>query len=138
MMELTEWIETIFFARHETFPPRYGWLKKGYDAVVEHGSDVFDSANAIEYLGVGKNMVRAVRFWAMAYKILEPVGDKKTLRIGGQMQVTDLGNQLFNDQTGWDPYLEDIGSLWLLHWQLCMPPILATAWPLILNLSLSG
>lgn len=138
MIELSDWIENIFFARHETFAPRYGWLKKGYDAVSQHGADVFDSTNAIEYLGVGKNMVRAIRFWCMAYKILEPVSEKKPLRVGGQMKITEFAEQLLNDENGWDPFLEDIASHWLLHWKLFMPPIITTAWPLAMNISLLG
>lgn len=138
MIELSDWIENIFFARHETFAPRYGWLKKGYDAVDLHGDNVFDSPKAIEHLGVGKNMVRAIRFWCMAYHVLEPVSIKKPLRVGGRMQTTEFGRNLFDDEKGWDPFLEDIASLWLLHWQLFMPPVIATAWPIAMNLSLLG
>ncbi|QTA89668.1 DUF4007 family protein [Desulfonema magnum] len=71
MTEFTELPNNGFFARHETFCPRYGWLKKGFDGVRE--SDIFDSPDAIEKLGVGKNMVRAIRFWCVAFKIIEPV-----------------------------------------------------------------
>jgi hypothetical protein len=138
MIELSDWIENIFFARHETFAPRYGWLKKGYDAVILHGANVFDSPKAIEYLGVGKNMVRAMRFWCMAYHVIEPVIVKKPFRVGGQMQPSAFGQSLFDDEKGWDPFLEDIASLWLLHWQLFMPPVIATAWPIAMNLSLLG
>lgn len=138
MIELADWIENIFFARHETFAPRYGWLKKGYDNVLQHGTDVFDSPKAIEHLGVGKNMVRAMRFWCMAYHVLEPVNVKKPLRVGGKMQPTSFGRHLFDDENGWDPFLEDIASLWLLHWKLFMPPVIATAWPIAMNLSLLG
>lgn len=49
-----------FFARHETFCPRYGWLKKGFDRIngyngFEKESSIFDADDAIEKLGVGKN-----------------------------------------------------------------------------------
>lgn len=138
MIDAPSWIENTFFARHETFAPRYGWLKKGFDAVLSHGSDVFDSPHAIEHLGVGKNMVRAIRFWCMAYKILEPATPTKPIRLGGKMKVTEFGVSLFDDSNGWDPFLEDDASLWLLHWQLFMPPIIATSWPFIMNNSLLG
>ncbi len=36
MNEITDWLQNVFFARHETFCPRYGWLKKGFDAVHDH------------------------------------------------------------------------------------------------------
>ena len=31
--------------------------------------------------------------------------------------IDDIGNALFGP-TGWDPYLENPGTLWLLHWHL--------------------
>jgi hypothetical protein len=40
---------------------------------------------------------------------------------------TAFGERLLGTD-GWDPYLEDLGSLWLLHEQLLMSPSLATAW----------
>lgn len=131
-----------FFARHETFCPRYGWLKKGYDRVagdndLEADSLIFDDEYAIEKLGVGKNMVRSIRFWCMAFKIIEPLEQKNPPRISGPMQPTDLGTDLFA-QDGWDPYLEDPASLWLLHWNLFAEPVLATAWSLTLNLTSLG
>ena len=137
MTELSEWFENIFFARHETFCPRYGWLKKGFDAVL-NDSKIFDQPDAIEHLGVGKNMVRAIRFWCMAFKVIEPIIKKTPLQIGGEMKVTDFGKQLFGDEMGWDPFAEDIATLWLLHWQLYMPPVIASAWPLAINTTLLG
>ena len=56
--------------RHETFTPRYGWLKKGYDAASRE-PDIFRAADAIEQLGVGKNMVRSIKFWCQAFKVLQ-------------------------------------------------------------------
>lgn len=135
MTEFAEWFENIFFARHETFCPRYSWLKKGFDAA-SVDSNIFDRPDAIEYLGVGKNMVRAIRFWCMAFKIIKPIIVKTPLQIGGEMKVTDFGKQLFDDDIGWDPFTEDIATLWLLHWQLYMPPVIASAWSLAINTTL--
>jgi hypothetical protein len=42
------------FARHETFHPRFGWLKKGYDLALED-AQVFLRDDAPVRLGVGKN-----------------------------------------------------------------------------------
>ena len=106
------------FARHETFHPRHGWLKKGFDAAREDPG-VFLRADASVILGVGKNMVRAIRYWCHAFKVLDasPQGSLPTA----------FGEQLLGE-TGWDPYLEDVGSLWLLHERLLSEPSLATAW----------
>ncbi|MCT7964099.1 DUF4007 family protein [Laspinema sp. D1] len=48
------------FARHETFHPRFGWLKKGFDKAKEDPG-VFLAEDAPVRLGVGKNMVRSIR-----------------------------------------------------------------------------
>jgi len=48
------------FARHETFHPWFGWLKKGFDAATQD-PEVFLREDAPVRLGVGKNMVNAIR-----------------------------------------------------------------------------
>jgi len=109
--------------RHETFTPRYGWLKKGYEASKEE-FDVFKAKDAIERLGVGKNMVSSIKFWTQAFKLIEPVN--------GKMGPTQLGEAML-DEEGWDPYLEDVASLWLLHWHLFIPKLDAVNWSLAFN-----
>ena len=61
------------FAGHETFPLRYGWLKKAFDAVqkTEGNQNKFVfGEEAIAQFGVGKNMVSAMRYWALATSII--------------------------------------------------------------------
>ncbi len=126
-------LEGGYFARHETFCPRYGWLKKGFDAVLKDPK-VFESSDAIERLGVGINMVHSMKFWCVAFHVIEPEKSPRKHYLSGPMKPTELGTKLLSDE-GWDPFLEDPASLWLLHWQLFGPPIIATAWSLITNLS---
>jgi hypothetical protein len=45
----------------------------------------------------------------------------------GGYQVTLLGRKLFADN-GWDPYLEDAATLWLLHWFLASERARASTW----------
>lgn len=118
------------FARHETFHPRYGWLKKGFDAAKEDKA-VFLREDATTTLGVGKNMVRAIRYWCVAYKVLFEERDEDNPRLHNVVP-TEFGEQLLADG-GWDPYLENPGSLWLLHWQLLRAPCKAPAWWAIFN-----
>ncbi len=63
---------TPMFANHQTFHPRFGWIKKGYDAAVSD-PDVFNQADAPVVLGVGKNMVEAIRLWATAVHVIARV-----------------------------------------------------------------
>lgn len=112
------------FARHETFHPRYGWLKKGVDAAMAD-PEVFLRPDAHVTLGVGKNMVRSIRYWCHAFKLL--VGDDTAGGSKGASKSSSLGEGLLGDG-GLDPYFEDLGSLWLLHWHLLKEPCIATAW----------
>ncbi len=101
------------FGGHEKFVFRYGWLKKGVDALAQN-SAIFTDDKALVVLGVGRNMVRSIRHWCLATGLFEETRDKGTAR---GLKLTDLANRLIMDG-GWDPYLEDTGTLWLLHWQL--------------------
>lgn len=105
------------FSGHETFPLRYGWLKKAYDAVNIHSKDVnnknlFLSEDAIARFGVGKNMVSSIRHWCQAIGIIRDVEGKN------QLETTELGNRIFGP-SGWDPFMENPSTIWLIHWFLC-------------------
>jgi hypothetical protein len=67
-------------------------------------------------LGVGKNMVHSIRHWCLATGVLEAVAGANR-RPTGQARPTWLGKAVLGDG-GWDPYLEDPATLWLLHWQI--------------------
>ena len=112
------------FSGHETFPFRYPWMKKGYDAVSEDGG-VFLRDDAITTLGVGKNMVRAIRHWCLTAGIVEP--NKPGTEEANSLRTTKFGKQLLSDR-GMDPYLEDPATLWLLHWQIASHRYRAATW----------
>lgn len=69
------------------------------------GND-FNSPEAVIELGVGKNMVASIRYWLRVFGITK---DDK---------LKSLAEYLFNDKNGKDKYLEDIATLWLLHFNL--------------------
>lgn len=92
------------FAGHETFYCKSLWLKKGYDFLKEGNS--FSDDDAVIKLGVGKNMVASIRFWLKAFGLTE------------EDKLTELAEYIFNKETGCDMYLEDINTLWLLHYNL--------------------
>jgi hypothetical protein len=129
-MSTTTDVQRPSFARHETFHPRYGWLKKGYD-MAQEDAGVFLREDATTVLGIGKNMVRALRYWSLAYKTLDEVRREDNVRLF-DVRPTEFGKLLLDD-AGWDPYLEHPGSLWLLHWQLLRSPSRAPAWSAIFN-----
>jgi len=112
------------FARHDPFAPRFGWLRKGLRAVEEDGS-FFLLHDAHLKLGVGKNMARSIRYWIQAFGLVEEVRSLKSRNPA--IQSTPFGRQLLGVR-GWDPYLENPSSLWLLHWKLVQNLRFATAW----------
>lgn len=101
--------ERSAFGRHETFPLRFGWLTKGYQAWIENPG-IFERDDATIRLGVGKNMVAAIKYWMLAAQVAT----------SGQrdFQVSSLGQMIFDREEGHDPYLEDDATIWLLHWLL--------------------
>lgn len=119
------------FARHETFHLRFGWLRKGFAATQEN-AEVFTRPDATVILGVGKNMVSAIKYWCQAYKVIEPAENADRPRLPN-WQPSAFGKQLL-DEDGWDPWLEDPASLWLLHWKLLDQRCLAPVWWTAFNL----
>jgi hypothetical protein len=118
------------FARHETFHPRFGWLKKAFDAADGSGT-AFSASDATVQLGVGKNMVHAIRYWGLAYKVLEQQADPERPRLP-LIVPSDFGRAMFSND-GWDPYLERTESLWLMHWRLLQSKCLAPVWWIAFN-----
>ncbi len=106
------------FGRHETFALRYSWLSKGFQSVLKDPS-IFSSEEATVVLGVGKNMVNAIRYWLMAAQLIE---SGKT-----GFNPTKIGKKVFGAR-GYDPYLEDEATIWLVHWLIASNPELATGW----------
>lgn len=92
------------FSGHESFPCKTLWLKKGYDFVKAEKD--FNAPEAVIDLGVGKNMVAAIRYW---FKVF---GLNKDAETGW------IADYIFDKNTGKDPYMEDLGTLWLLHFLL--------------------
>ena len=92
------------FSGHESFHCRSLWLKKGYDFLI--GGTAFNSPDAVVRLGVGKNMVASIRFWMKAFGLTS------------NDIPSELAHYLFNQNNGVDSFLEDINTLWLLHYSL--------------------
>jgi hypothetical protein len=97
------------FSGHETFPCRYAWLPKAVSQLRKNPRLFAEEDKAMVHLGVGKNMVRAIRFWADAAGVAESGSEG--------FEVTNFGDSIFGSE-GFDPFLEDVQTLWLVHWML--------------------
>lgn len=92
------------FSGHESFPCKSLWLKKGYDFMVAQYD--FNSPDAVVRLGVGKNMVASIRYWMKCFGLTK------------DNALTDIAQYIFDTEKGNDPFIEDLGTLWLLHFLL--------------------
>lgn len=124
-------IQTASFSGHESFPLRNTWLTKGVIGC-SRDAELFSRDDAMVTLGVGKNMVRSIRHWCLATQVLEEDSSVKGTR-GRHLRPTEIGDLLFVRDGGWDPYLEDAGSLWLIHWLLVANGARATTWYFAFN-----
>ena len=95
-------------------------------AAIQHAEDndelptIFLDKDAPERLGIGRNMVRALRFWMQATSLAEEVKKQsKTVQ-----RLTPFGRLVWEN----DPYLEDDTTLWLIHHQLVSNLDQATTW----------
>ncbi len=108
------------FSGHESFPIRYGWIPKGVQGAIADES-IFSRSDATVMLGVGKNMVAAIRYWCVA------TGFIRVTERGARAEPTTLGLKLFG-RAGWDPFLEDTGTMWLIHWMLVRDAAPSSTW----------
>ena len=97
------------FSGHETFACRFAWIPKAVRLIDRDPGALSDDERAILELGLGKNMVKALRFWLESFDVASAQG-----RSWGLMP---FGNRVFG-QDGFDVYLERVETQWLLHWQL--------------------
>lgn len=113
------------FSGHETFPLRRLWLRKAYEAVRAEGSNpdakLFHKDHGLIRFGVGKNMVFAIRHWAKICKVIIEQDD-------GTYTTGPIGDFLFNPDSGVDPFMEELSTIWLLHWTIVSDHVNATTW----------
>lgn len=78
----------------------------------------------MDVLGIGANMVKSLRYWLQATGLtVEPASGRKF------QTMTPFGKIIQE----YDPYFDEIGSLWLLHYQLAKNSKNATAWYFFFN-----
>ncbi len=114
------------FSGHETFACRYSWLPKAFTELLASPLLFADEESAMVRLGVGRNMVKSIRFWVQAAGIAEQTSQG--------IVPTEFGKELLDQTSGADPYLEDVRTLWLLHWKISTivdDPLFA--WEFLLN-----
>ena len=97
------------FSGHETFACRFSWLPKAVRLIESNATALADDQAAILSLGLGKNMVKSLRFWLDAFDVAALVDGSWTLKPFG---AALLGRD------GADPFIERTETQWLLHWSV--------------------
>lgn len=97
------------YARHQSFYIRDKWFSKGLRAVLEDNRFFFKE-DAFEMVGLGKNMLESLKYWLLAFEVLE-----ERIQEGQRVHVlSDLGQVLYN----YDRLLQRNESLSILHYHL--------------------
>lgn len=114
------------FRAHDTFFIRKGWLSKGMERVVGKPDLFVDKEeNPMDILGIGANMVKALRYWLQAVGLTsEPTSGRRV------QSLTDFGQRVYVH----DKYIEELGTLYLLQYQLARQKEEATAWYFFFNI----
>ena len=113
------------FRAHDTFFIRKGWLSKGMKHICNK-PDVFvdKEENPMDVLGIGSNMVKALRYWLQAVGLTSEPNSGKRLQT-----LTELGQTIYEN----DRYIEEMGTLQLLQYKLASNKEDATAWYYFFN-----
>jgi hypothetical protein len=123
ILEAKKWGEVnMRFKGHGTFYIRRGWLPKGMKQVVLDTAVFFGGAATVTF-GLGTNQVSALRYWLQAAGLIKQVGGQ------GKFGLTDLGGIIKEN----DPYMEEIGTLALIHYQIAKSEDWATSWYYFFN-----
>ena len=120
-------IKKVKLKGNESFNFREGWLRKGMRCVDECPT-LFSQDDVMERLGVGSKMVKSIRYWLQATGLSE----EKYINSGrarAQYLTEDFGKVI---QT-WDPYFDDIFSLFLLHYHIVRNESLCIPWNIFFN-----
>jgi hypothetical protein len=114
--------------KHGSFYIRNGWPTKIIDAL-KTDSYIFSPNNelsAVDLIGVGRVMVKSMRYWATVLGIANEAKDQHGVR----HILTPLGEMILER----DLYCIDKGTLWLLHRNLSRDIDNATAWNWAFNI----
>jgi hypothetical protein len=113
------------FRAHESFFIRKGWLYKGLKNIKVNDKVFTDKkVNPMDTFGIGSSMVKSLRYWMQA------VGLTSENNSGTRYQsFTHLGDIIWEN----DRYMEEAGTLSLLHYNLSKNNELATSWYFFFN-----
>ena len=124
---MTGKIKKVKLKGNESFNFREGWLRKGMRCV-EECDTLFSRDDVMERLGVGSKMVKSIKYWLQAADLCEEVyvnnGRARAL------VITDEFGRIISE---YDPYFDDIFTLFLVHYHIVANAPLCIAWNIFFN-----
>lgn len=100
--------QTLKFKKNESFYIRDGWFEKAINTIDGNKEiNVFAKNNGTSMLGIGSNMVKGLRYWLQASKLISSTAIKTSL--------IEFGNLVLR----WDRYFENDFTWFLVHYFLC-------------------
>ncbi|MBQ1173262.1 MAG: DUF4007 family protein [Lachnospiraceae bacterium] len=103
---------------HEKFALREGWVNKAL-MLLPDNSDAFTRKDATDLFGIGSNMVKSLRYWMRAFGLTNTQGT----------ELSEVGKLIAE----YDPYLENMFSLWIMHSYIAKNKEDATTWFMFFN-----
>lgn len=106
---------------HQSFHIRRGWIHKGLKEINKN-EDLFSDKNIVltDLFGIGSNMVTSLKYWLDALELVERKREGSKVKL----KLTELGKFILK----YDPYLEEISTWHLLHYNLSSNEEKATTW----------
>lgn len=106
---------------HEKFSLREGWINKAL-MIIPKNPDIFLRKDAADMFGIGSNMVKSLRYWMKAFGLIV-----ENRSLGAEL--SDIGKII----AYYDPYLENLFTLWIMHSYIAKNKEEATTWYMFFN-----
>lgn len=114
--------------KHSSFYMREGWGTKIIQAVAQdaHIFSPSKEQDAVDRIGIGRIMIKALRYWSVAMGLTNENKD--------QEGIVQVPNKIFNEIKRNDQFFQRQGSMLLLHRNLVLNKDEATAWYWFFNI----
>ena len=115
------------YGQHQSFYLRDRWLNKG----IKHlrGNDrFFYDKDAFEKMGLGKNMVKSLRYWVVATGVVEEVFSDERKKVH---RITPLGELIFAH----DKFIKQADTASILHYHMVKDEEPSTTWYWYFNIN---
>lgn len=124
---MSDKLQKVKLKGNESFNFREGWLRKGMRCI-EDFPTLFSQEDSMEQLGVGSKMVKSIRYWLQATSLTEEYRINQG-RGRAQMLTKQFGKVIKE----YDPYFDDIFTLFLLHYHIVSNDELCMVWNIFFN-----